>query len=220
VVTGVQNDQGPAVAALWWSADLATWVTQGLWTGAVPDGDSSALLAVAAGPDRFRGRCALGTHPAVGSPDGQERRMSHWRCRPGRQRRAQRVGPGACITALGVQARSSGLCRSALSRSTVAALAGDLAARPGGSALVTALVTVGKGFLATGTWCAAGPGCHRLWSRNGIAWHAVRPAGTWRSVPGAQLITGLSASGTMLTGVGYTATGTGRHSRSVAGPVR
>src|SRR2546430_10781614 len=28
VVTGVRNDQGRPVAALWWSADLATWAPQ------------------------------------------------------------------------------------------------------------------------------------------------------------------------------------------------
>ena len=77
---------------------------------------------------------------------------------------------------------------------------------------MTALVTVGGSFLATGTLGAGGtPHVIAWWSRNGIAWHAVRPAGTWLSVPGAQQITGLIVSGNVLTGVGYTATGTGRH---------
>ena len=45
----------------------------------------------------------------------------------------------------------------------------------------------------------------------GSAWHAARPAGRWLHGPGAQQITGLSASGNTLTGVGYTATGDRQH---------
>jgi hypothetical protein len=216
VVTGVRNDQGRPVAALWWSADLATWAPQGSWTGAVPDGDSSALLAVAAGRTGFAAVGALGTHPAVWlSRDGQE-----WRMRPlalpagAGSAVLQRVAvQGRRITALGVQARSSGpVPFGAVSVDGGGTWREISLPRPGGSALVTALVTVGKGFLATGT--LGGGGTQDViawWSRNGIAWHAVRPAGTWRSVPGAQQITGLSASGNVITGVGYATTGTGRH---------
>ena len=77
---------------------------------------------------------------------------------------------------------------------------------------MTALVTAGGGFLATGTLGAGGTQDVIVWwSANGLTWKAVRPAGKWLTVPGAQQITGLSVSGTTLTGVGYAATGTGRH---------
>ena len=77
---------------------------------------------------------------------------------------------------------------------------------------MTALVTAGGGFLATGTLSAGGTQDVVVWwSRDGLAWHAVRPAGKWLSGPGAQQITGLSVSGNVLTGVGYAATGTGQH---------
>jgi hypothetical protein len=216
VVTGVRNDQGRPVAALWWSADLATWAPQGSWTGAVPDGDSSALLAVAAGRAGFAAVGALGTHPAVWlSRDGQE-----WRMRPlalpagAGSAVLQRVAvQGRRITALGAQARSSGPVPFGVVSVDGGGTWREISLpRPGGSALVTALVTVGKGFLATGTLGAGGTqDVIAWWSRNGIAWYAVRPAGTWRSVPGAQQISGLSASGNVLTGVGYATTGTGPH---------
>ena len=81
--------------------------------------------------------------------------------------------------------------------------------RPAG---VTALVAAGGGFLATGTLGDGGDQDVIIWwSHDGLAWHAVRPPGRWLRGPGAQQITGLSMSGNMLTGVGYTATGSGQH---------
>ena len=91
-------------------------------------------------------------------------------------------------------------------------LAGDPApgARPAGR--VTALVAAGGGFLATGMLGDGGDQDVIIWwSHDGLAWHAVRPPGRSLRGPGAQQITGLSMSGNMLTGVGYTATGSGQH---------
>src|SRR5262249_27734490 len=45
VVTGVRGDQGRPVAALWWSAGLARWAPQALWTGPVPGGGWCPLAA-------------------------------------------------------------------------------------------------------------------------------------------------------------------------------
>jgi hypothetical protein len=216
VLTGVRNDQGRPVAALWWSADLATWTRQGSWMGAVPDGDSSALVAVAVGQTGFAAVGAIGTRPAVWlSRDGQG-----WRARPlalpagAGSAVLQRVAiQGRRITALGVQARRSGpVPFGAVSVDGGGTWRETSLPRPGGSAVVTALITVGGGFLATGTQSTGGtPHVVVWWSRNGAAWHAAGPAGAWLSVPGAQQITGLVASGSVLTGVGYTATGTGPH---------
>jgi hypothetical protein len=49
------------------------------------------------------------------------------------------------------------------------------------------------------------------WSHDGLSWHAARPPGRWLRGPGAQQITGLSVSGSTLTGIGYTATGNRQH---------
>jgi hypothetical protein len=82
----------------------------------------------------------------------------------------------------------------------------------GRSAGVTALVAAGGGLLATGMLGDGGDQDVIIWwSHDGLAWHAVRPPGRWLRGPGAQQITGLSMSGNMLTGVGYTATGSGQH---------
>jgi hypothetical protein len=214
VVAGVRDVHGQPMAALWWSADLSTWVPQG-WTGSARSGVPSALLAVTVGPAGFAAVGAVGAHPAVWlSRDGQG-----WQARPlalpagARSAVLQHVAiRGSRITALGTQARPSGPAPFA-----VVSVNGGRTWRtarlpaPGGPAGVTALVTAGGGFLATG---ALGDGSDQdvivWWSHDGLTWHAVRPSGQWLRGPGAQQITGLSMSGSMLTGVGYTATGSGQ----------
>jgi hypothetical protein len=82
----------------------------------------------------------------------------------------------------------------------------------GRSAGVTALVAAGGGFVATGTLGDGGDQDVVVWwSHDGRTWHAVLPSGRWLNGPGAHQITGLSMSGNMLTGVGYTANGSGQH---------
>ena len=216
VVAGVRDVHGQPMAALWWSANLTTWVPQGWWTGSARSGVPSALLAVAAGTRGFTGVGAVGAHPAVWlSRDGQG-----WQSRslalPAGARSAvlQRVAVrGTRITALGMQARPSGpVPFAAVSvnggrtwRETPLPVRG----RP---AAVTALVAGGGGFLATGTLGGGGDQDVVVWwSQDGLTWHAVQLAGRWLRGPGAHQITGLSMSGNMLTGVGYTATGSGQH---------
>jgi hypothetical protein len=216
VVAGVHDVHGQRMAALWWSANLSTWVPEGWWTGSARGGVSSALLAVTAGPAGFAAVGAVGARPAVWlSRDGQG-----WHVRslppPAGARSAvlQRVAiRGSSITAFGTQARPSGPAPFAV----VSVNGGrtwresrvPVPSRPAG---VTALVTAGGGFLATGT---LGYGSDQdvivWWSHDGLTWHAVRPPGRLLRGPRAQQITGLSMSGDMLTGVGYTATGSGQH---------
>jgi hypothetical protein len=216
VVAGVRDVYGQPMAALWWSAGLTTWVPQGWWTGSARSGVPSALLAVAAGANGFAAVGAVGAHPAVWlSRDGQG-----WQSRslalPAGARSAvlQRVAiRGSRIAALGMQARPAGpVPFAAVSvnggrtwRETPLPVRG----RPAG---VTALVAAGGGFVAAGT-LGDGGDQHVIvwWSRDGLTWHAAGPAGRWLRGPGAQQITGLSMSGNMLTGVGYTATGSGQH---------
>jgi hypothetical protein len=79
---------------------------------------------------------------------------------------------------------------------------------PAGQASVTALTAAGRSFTATGTFGRT-PG-HQdvvLWtSANGSVWTANTPAGQGLAGPGIQAITALSASGSMMIGVGFTAT--------------
>jgi hypothetical protein len=203
------------MAALWWSANLTTWVPQGGWSGSPHSSVPSALLAVTAGPAGFAAVGAVGTHPAVWlSRDGQE-----WQSRslalPSGARSAvlQRVAiRGSHIAALGTQARPSGPAPfAAVSANGGRTWRETTVPVPSGPAAVTALVTAGGGFLATG---ALGDGEGDVivwWSHDGLSWHAARPSGRWLRGPGAQQITGLSVSGNTLTGVGYTAAGNRQH---------
>jgi hypothetical protein len=216
VVAGVRDVYGQPMAALWWSADLTSWVPQGWWTGSARSGVPSALLAVAAGPSGFAGVGAVGAYPAVWlSRDGQG-----WQSRslalPAGARSAvlQRVTiRGSHIAALGMQARPSGPAPfAAVSVNGGRTWRETLLPVLGRSAGVTALVAAGGGFVATGTLGDGGDQDVVVWwSHDGRTWHAVRPSGRWLNGPGAHQITGLSMSGNMLTGVGYTANGSGQH---------
>ncbi|HEY1343728.1 MAG TPA: hypothetical protein VGF54_01925 [Streptosporangiaceae bacterium] len=216
VVAGVRDVRGQPMAALWWSANLTTWVPQGGRSGPARSGVPSALLAVTAGTAGFAAVGAVGTHPAVWlSRDGRG-----WQPRslalPAGARSAvlQHVAiRGSRIAALGTQARPSGPEPFA-----AVSLNGGRTWRetpvpvPGGPTAVTALVTAGGGFLATGTLGDGGDQDVIVWwSHDGLSWHAARPAGRWLRGPGAQQITGLSVSGNTLTGVGYTAAGNRPH---------
>jgi hypothetical protein len=216
VVAGVRDVGGQPRAALWWSSNLTTWVPQGGWSGSARSGVPSALLAVTAGPAGFAAVGAVGTHPAVWlSRDGQG-----WQSRPlalpagARSAVLQRVAVrGSRIAALGTQARPSGPAPfAAVSVNGGRTWRETPVPAPGGPVGVTALVTAGGGFLATGT---LGDGGNQdvivWWSDDGLRWHAARPVGRGLHGPGAQQITGLSASGDTLTGVGYTATGDRQH---------
>jgi hypothetical protein len=219
VVAGVRHDHGRAVAALWWSPDLTAWIPQGPWLGSAPGGAASAPLAVAAARTGFAVVGAVGAQPAAWIYRNGQGWQSRLLAVPAGADGAvlQQVAiEGRRIAALGTTARPSGpvpfAAVSVNGGSTWRETALPVPGRPGGSASVTALVPVGGGFLATGTASAAGTQDVIAWlSRDGLTWRAVRPAGRWLSGPGARQITGLSVAGNQLTGVGYTATGTGRH---------
>ena len=99
---------------------------------------------------------------------------------------------------------------------------------PAGLTSVTALAATGGTFTATGTYGST-PG-HQdvvVWtSPNGSAWRAAEPAGQGLTGPGIQAITGLTVSGSTLTGVGFTASPAGEEPvfwqspDQVSGPIR
>ena len=93
---------------------------------------------------------------------------------------------------------------------------------PAGLTSVTALAAAGGTFTATGTYGNT-PG-HQdvvVWtSRNGSTWRAAEPAGQGLTGPGIQAITALTASGSTLTGVGFTASPTGEQPVFWQSPLR
>ncbi len=219
VVVGDQVTHGQRVAALWWSADLTTWIPQGWWTGYAPTDMAthpSALLAVAAGRAGFAAVGAVGTHPAVWlSRNGQGWSSLPLALPPGADSAVlQQVAiQGSRITAIGTEARASGpVPFAAVSANGGSTWRETVLPATGAPARVTALVGAGSGFVAAGTRGAAGIQEVILWwSLDGSSWHAVQPSGNWLSGPAAQQISGLAVSGTTLSGVGYTVTRTGQH---------
>ena len=215
VVVGEQVTHGQPAAALWWSPSLTRWIPRGWWTGS-PPGTASALLGVAAGSTGFAGVGAIGTHPAVWlSRSGQGWTAVQLAIPAGADSAVlQQVAiAGRRITAIGMQARASGpVPFAAVSANGGASWRESPLPVPGGPAGVTALVAAGGGFVAAGTWGAAGiQDVIMWWSLDGLRWHEVLPAGNLLRGPGAQQVTGLSVAGTVLNGVGYTATRTGQH---------
>ena len=93
---------------------------------------------------------------------------------------------------------------------------------PAGLTSVTALAAAGRGFTATGTYGST-PG-HQdvvVWtSQNGSAWRAAEPSGQGLTGAGIQAITSLTASGSTLTGVGFTASPAGEQPVFWQAPIR
>jgi hypothetical protein len=121
------------------------------------------------------------------------------------------------VTAVGDNVVAAGLSQSTAGRATPFAMRstdGGLTWTesalpvPAGVADVTALAAAGGTFTATGTYGTT-PG-HQdvvVWtSPDGLTWTAATPGGQGMAGPGIHAITGLTVSGSTLTGVGYTAT--------------
>jgi hypothetical protein len=93
---------------------------------------------------------------------------------------------------------------------------------PAGLTAVTALTAAGRTFTAAGTFGAT-PGHQNVvvWtSANGSAWRAAEPAGQGLTGSGIQAITSLTATGSTLTGVGYSASPTTEQPVFWQAPVR
>jgi hypothetical protein len=214
VIVGSATTGAGTFPVAWSSRDLRTWTrTAGAGSGAAGT-DPGQLLGVAAGTSRFVAVGSQGIDPAVWtSADGR-----HWTAHrlkiPGTAAQAElsRVAiNGHTVVAFGQEIWASG------DRAALAEVSHDdgktwLPVKlhsPGGVATVTAVTAMSGGFTAVGTY---GPGGHRdvaVWtSANGDTWRTQTPRGTGLSGSGFQQITGLTGSGSALTGVGYTATST------------
>jgi hypothetical protein len=220
------------IAAAWWSAGQTGWeragdATAGALEGSAGSGASMQMLAVVA---RSGGFVAVGSDgnqaSAWISPDGRTWRQASLPVPIGSTSAVLQhvASSGRTVVAVGIAVTTAG------QRLPFAASSSDGGATwteaalpvPAGLASVTALAAAGGGFTATGTFGST-PG-HQdvvVWtSANGSAWTAATPTGQGLTGPGIQAITGLAASGSTLTGVGFTASPTGEEPVFWQAPVR
>jgi hypothetical protein len=214
-------------AAAWFSADLKSWQR-----GTGPD--KNALVGT--GTTGRWMRDAVGGpfgYVAVGglndpSAGGRPSRPAVWVSSDGRKWTLQQLPlPGGTIggwfdhvSAKGSQLVATGTATEPTGSRAFAFSSADggrtwqQAPLPGGdatNATVTSATATPRGFVIAGTTGEPGSADVVLWtSADGRTWTSVRPAGTGLSGTGDQRLTGLTAVGTDLVGVGVTADHTGQ----------
>jgi hypothetical protein len=218
VVVGTQISGGRSMAAAWWSAGLGDWQRATGATAADLEGSDAPrqMLAVAATSSGF---AAVGSHGARAaawvSADGGRWRLSDLPLPPDATsaQLTQVAAQGRRVVAMGSQTGAAGTAPFVATsvdggntwRETVLP-------QPGGPASVTALAAGRRGFTAAGVFGDQAEGNVVFWSsRNGLTWRAATPTGTGLSGRGLQEITALTASGSELTGAGFTASPLGEH---------
>ncbi|HWG14526.1 MAG TPA: hypothetical protein VG268_14730 [Streptosporangiaceae bacterium] len=218
VIVGSATTSAGTFPVAWTSRDLRTWTrAAGPASGGTGADDPGQLLGVAAGSSGFAAVGSDGIDPAAWtSADGR-----HWTAHTlkipgtGASARLTRVAVnGRNVVAFGTEVWASGR------RAALAEVSHDSGRTwvpvpfksPGSVATVTAVIAISGGFTAVGTY---GPGGNRdvaVWtSANGNTWLSQTPPGTGLSGPGIQQLNGLAATGSALTGVGFTATPADEH---------
>ena len=236
VIVGYQNvkqvqngaGSGRTVAAVWWSAGLTGWQRAGDATAGALDGPGSRqMTAVAASSAGF---VAVGSHgdqpSAWTSADGRTWRQADLPLPVGATRAVLEhvASTGRTVAAVGTALTTTGVPVpfAASSSNGGASWISSALPLPAGLTSVTALAAGGGAFTATGTYGRT-PG-HQdvvVWtSPNGSAWRAAEPTGQGLTGPGVQAITGLTVSGSTLTGVGFTASPAGEEPVFWQSPIR
>ncbi|WP_433466559.1 hypothetical protein [Spirillospora sp. CA-128828] len=216
----VVGTQGYSVAA-WFSPDLKNW-TRGAGTDPkMMAGTKSAsrwMLDVASGSFGYAAvggsRDGKGNHPSVWlSPDGKRWTLQELPVPGGvTEGHLTHVAvKGSTLVAAGIGATSKGLDWLGYVSTDAGKTWRPLESPSGGSpATVTALTATPKGFAATGTTGRAGSTDVVSWtSRDGSSWQSSTPGGTGLGGVGDQQITGLTALGNTLLGVGRSADSNG-----------
>jgi hypothetical protein len=225
VIVGYRVTSGRMAAAAWWSTGLTGWHQAGGTLGAGPG--ATQMMAVTAGPHGFVAVGLAGDQPAAWtSPDGHNWTEVRLPLPVGATRAVlqQVASNGRTVAAVGTALTTTGQQVPFAARSADGGGIWTESALPvpSGRAFVTALTAAGRGFVATGTFGAT-PG-HQdvvVWtSADGSAWQAVTPAGRGLTGPGIQAITALTASGSTLTGIGFTASPAGEEPVFWQSPIR
>lgn len=214
VIVGYQQTaSGRMIAAAWWSAGLDNWArSTDAVTGALDGTGDRQMLAVTATADGYSAVGRFGDQPAAWvSVDGREWRGIALPVPAGASRAVllHVTAAGKTVVAVGMeQTQNNGLAPfAARSADGGATWTENSLPVPSGVAQVTALAAAGDTFTATGSFGAT-PG-HQdvvVWtSKDGLSWKETTPGGQGLTGPGIQAITGLTVSGSTLTGVGFTA---------------
>ena len=217
VIVGHQRlTVGRVIAAAWWSEGLTRWHRAGDGgTGALDGPGNSRMVAVTATAGGFAAVGSHGSRPAVWtSRDGHAWRRADLPVPSGATTAVLRhvAANGGVVVATGMAQTATGQVPFAVRSADGGATWGEsLLPRPARTVEVTALAAAGDGFAATGTYGAStGHQNVVIWtSADGIHWTAATPGARGLAGPGIQAITGLDASGNLLTGVGFTATPAG-----------
>ena len=229
VIVGYQQTaQGRAIAAAWWSPGLGDWQRAGDAVAGALDGTGNRqMLAVTGTPGGFVAVGVYGSQPAAWiTADGRQWRGVALPLPSGATRAAllHVAAIGQTVVAVGTEQTSSGALVPFAARSGNGGATWTLTRLPvpTGIAQVTALAAAGGMFTATGTFGVT-PG-HQdvvVWtSSDGVTWKATTPAGQGLAGPGIQAITGLTVSGSTLTGVGFTASTTSEQPLFWQSPIR
>jgi hypothetical protein len=216
------------VAAAWWSAGLAGWQRAGDGSAGALDGAGARqMLAVTAGQAGFVAVGAHGSRPSAWtSASGQSWRQADLPLPAGATRAVLEhvASIGRTVAAVGAAVTATGQTVPFAASSANGGVTWTVSALPGPAGLtaVTALTAAGRTFTAAGTFGGT-PG-HQdvvVWtSPNGSAWHAAEPAGQGLTGPGIQAITSLTATGSTLTGVGFSASPTSEQPVFWQAPIR
>ncbi len=211
---------GAATAVAWYAPGLAGWSQAEVTASSGADG--VMMNAVTVTPHGFAAVGAAGSQPAAWlSATGRSWRRVSLPEPAGAARAALEyvAANGAGIVAAGTEFTASGASRPFAEASAdggatwTAAQLPVPAIGPGTGTTVTALTAAGGGFTAAGTYVTRSGPEVVLWTlspgtavTSGAAWAAVTPQGIGLAGTAAQnALTGLTAAGATLTGVGFTA---------------
>ena len=221
------------VAAAWWSAGLSGWQRAGAApsagaTGARGGAGASQMAAVTASSAGFVAVGSHGDQPSAwtSADGGRTWRQADLPLPVGSTRAVLQhvASTGRVVAAVGTAVTTTGrqVPFAASSSNGGASWIESALPVPAGLTSVTALAAAGGAFTATGTYgTSAGHQDVVVWtSPDGAAWRAAEPAGQGLTGPGIQAITGLTVSGSTLTGVGFTASPAGEQPVFWQSPIR
>jgi hypothetical protein len=233
VIVGHVTAGGRTVAAAWYAPGLTGWVRAADAQPGALDGQGNRQLdAVTATLKGFAAVGADGSRPAVWlSASGRTWSLVPLPLPGGAVRAELRyvAANGETVAAAGTEVTAAGrqLPFAAVSADGGATWTQTSLPVPPASAAtaVTALAAAGGGFTATGTYGTPGGENVVVWmlargAAAGTTWTAATPAGAGLAGSGMQAITGLTQTGSTLTGVGFIATAASEEPTIWQSPVR